>query len=213
MAERRYEEIVRLMDTDLDGNRSLAMALKEIKGISSRLSRAVLVVSGVDSSKKLKEISEDQIKKIEEIIREPIKAGIPVWMLNRRKDIETGNDIHLVSSDLDFAKKGDIDRMKKIRSWKGVRHTLGQPVRGQSTRSSFRVSGMVIGVSRKAAKAAAAPAPVAGATTAEAVPAAKPVAGAKPTAGAKPVAGAKPTTAKPEAKTAAKPVAKPEAKK
>ncbi len=213
MAERRFEEVVRLMDTDLDGNRSLGMALKEIKGISSRLSSAVLAVSGIDSSKKLKEISEDQIKKIEEIIKEPIKAGVPVWMLNRRKDIETGNDIHLVSNDLDFTKRGDIDRMKKIRSWKGVRHTLGQPVRGQSTRSSFRVSGMVVGVSRKAAKAAAAPAPAAGAAPAEAAPAAgaKPVAGAKPTAGAKPAAAA--TPAKAEAKPAAKPAAKTETKK
>ncbi len=199
MAERRFEEIVRLMDTDLDGNESLEMALKQIKGIDFRLSRSILAVSGLESKKKLKEISEDQIKQIEEIIKNPIKSGIPLWMINRRKDIETGADIHLVSNDLDFAKRSDIDRMKKIRTWKGFRHMLGQPVRGQSTRSSFRVSGMVIGVSRKAAKAAAAPAPAAAEPTPAAAAgksAAKPaVTAVKPgAAAAKPAATAKSAT-------------------
>ena len=213
MAERRFEEIVRLMDTDLDGNESLEMALKQIKGIDFRLSRSILAVSGLESKRKLKEISEEQIKKIEEIIKNPIKSGIPLWMINRRKDVETGTDIHLVSNDLDFARKSDIDRMKKIRTWKGFRHILGQPVRGQSTRSSFRVSGLVVGVSRKAAKAAAA-APAAEATAPAA--AGKPAAGAKTGAATKP--GATPTAAtttgkpgaaaKPEAKPAAKPVEK-----
>ncbi len=192
------------MDTDLDGNASLEMALKQIKGINFRLSRAVLSVSGIDSSKPLKEISEDQIKKIEAIIHDPISAGIPVWMLNRRKDMDTGKDVHLVSNDLDFTKKSDIDTMKKIRSWKGVRHIQGQPVRGQSTRSSFRVSGMVIGVSRKAIKAAAAPVPAEAAATA---------APGKPGV-ATAASGAKPAAVKPGAAPAVKPaaVAKPEAK-
>lgn len=205
MAERRFEEIVRLMDTDIDGTKSLEMALKEIKGIDFRLSRSIIAVAGAEPKKKLKEISEDQIKKIEEIIKNPLKSGIPLWMVNRRKDIETGADIHLVSNDLDFARKSDIDRMKKIRTWKGARHILGQPVRGQSTRSSFRVSGMVVGVSRKAIKAAAA-------TTAEATAAAagKPatsITTAKAPVAAKPgtAAAAKPTTtpAKAETKPAA----------
>ncbi len=211
------------MDTDLDGNASLEMALKQIKGINFRLSRAVSSVSGVDSSKPLKEISEDQIKKIEAIIRDPVNAGIPVWMLNRRKDMETGKDIHLVSNDLDLTKKLDIDIMKKIKSWKGVRHIQGQPVRGQRTRSSFRVSGMVIGVSRKAVKAAAAPAPAEAAATAAPGKPGAPVlgklgatapaaSGAKPAAVKPGVASAAKPTAAPAAKPAAKP-AKPEAKK
>ena len=93
------------------------MALKEIKGIHFRLSRSIIAVAGVEPTKKLKEISEDEIKKIETVIRDPIKSGIPLWMINRRKDVETGTDIHLVSNDLDFTKKSDIDRMKKIRTW------------------------------------------------------------------------------------------------
>lgn len=191
------------MDTDIDGTKTLEMALKEIKGIDFRLSRSIIAVAGAEPKKSLKEISEDQIKKIEEIIKNPLKSGIPRWMINRRKDAETGEDIHLVSNDLDFARKSDIDRMKKIRTWKGYRHILGQPVRGQSTRSSFRVSGMVVGVSRKAIKAAAAMA-----ATQEA---GKPIA---TTAAAKPGAAAAAKPAAPAAKSAApaaaaKPAAKP----
>ena len=207
MAERRFEEIVRLMDTDLDGNESLEIALKQIKGIDFRLSKSILAVSGVETKKKLKEISEDQITKIEEIIKNPVKSGIPSWMVNRRKDIDTGADIHLVSNDLDFARKSDIDRMKKIKTWKGARHTLGQPVRGQSTRSSFRVSGMVIGVSRKAIKAAAATTAAAVVATAAIKPGAPAVAG-KPAAvkpGAAPTAAKAPVAVKPGAAVAAKP--------
>ncbi len=207
MAERRFEEIVRLMDTDLDGSKSLEMALREIRGIHFRLSRSIISVAGMDPKKKLKEISEDEINKIENIIKNPLQSGIPLWMINRRKDAETGADIHLVSNDLDFARKSDIDRMKKIRTWKGARHILGQPVRGQSTRSSFRVSGMVVGVSRKAVKAAGAAAAAEGAMPATATPATgKPSAAGKPAvaaAPAKPAATTAKTTAAPTAKPAA----------
>jgi small subunit ribosomal protein S13 len=50
--------------------------------------------------------------------------------------------------------------MRKMRSYKGVRHQLGQPVRGQRTRSTFRTSKRAVGVMKKsAAKPAAKAAP------------------------------------------------------
>ena len=64
-------------------------------------------------------------------------------MKNRQKDLETGESKHLVSTDLDMRKDFDIRRLKKIRSYKGVRHTAGLPVRGQRTRSHFRTKGQV----------------------------------------------------------------------
>ena len=69
-------------------------------------------------------------------------------MVNRRKDIETGEDRHLVGVDLKFMQEQDIKRMIKIKSYKGVRHMFGLPVRGQRTRSSFR-GGRTVGVIRK----------------------------------------------------------------
>lgn len=93
--------------------------------------------------------------KLEDIMANPQKYNIPSWMFNRRKDPEKGVTVHLTTSQLELTEKNDIDRMKKIKCYKGIRHILGQPVRGQRTRSSFRKNGTV-GVQRTKAKPASA---------------------------------------------------------
>ena len=87
------------------------------------------------------------VLKIEEILENPLDFGIPAWMLNRREDYETGENIHLIESDLDMTLRDDLNRMKKTRSYKGRRHEVGLPVRGQRTKSTFRKSSTV-GVKR-----------------------------------------------------------------
>ncbi|MCX8194480.1 MAG: 30S ribosomal protein S13, partial [Candidatus Pacearchaeota archaeon] len=94
--------------------------------------------------------SDADIEKITKLIKNP---NFPGWLLNRRKDIETGADRHLITTDLDLAREFDIRRMKKIKSYKGIRHILGQPVRGQRTKAHFR-KGKAIGVSRSKTKPA-----------------------------------------------------------
>ncbi len=70
-------------------------------------------------------------------------------MLNRRKDVETGEDKHIVTTDINFVNDNDIKVMKMIRCYKGIRHSMGLPVRGQKTRSNFRKNkGKVMGVKR-----------------------------------------------------------------
>ena len=69
---------------------------------------------------------------------------------NRRFDRDDGTNKHYFGTDLDLAKEFDIKRYKKIRSYKGLRHALGQPVRGQRTRSHFRRKGKSIGVKKVA---------------------------------------------------------------
>lgn len=146
------------MTTDIDGSLSVERGLRKIKGIRFMFSRATCIAMGIDPRKKLGEMSDHDIKSIEAFIKNP---QLPSWMLNRRKDPETGNNLHLTMSDLDLRKREDINTMRRIRSYRGIRHELGQPVRGQRTRSSFRTSRSV-GVQKKkivqAAKPAAAPA-------------------------------------------------------
>jgi small subunit ribosomal protein S13 len=91
------------------------------------------------------------VAKIEEVLKDPLGHGIPAWMLNRRKDYETGSNLHLLGSDLVLAEKADIGREKKIRSRRGIRHELGLPVRGQRTRTTGR-KGLSVGVMRKEAR-------------------------------------------------------------
>jgi small subunit ribosomal protein S13 len=150
--KKELRAIVRVAGTDLDGEKPLIRALRGIKGISYSMSKAISNVSGFDQNIKLGSLKEEDVQKLEEIIKNPVKFGVPAWMVNRRKDIETGQDLHLTGTDLDITKKFDIQRMIDLKTWKGFRHMLGQPVRGQRTRSSFR-GGRVVGVIRKAVRA------------------------------------------------------------
>ncbi len=143
----RKEEIVRLVETDLDGTKPLRLAIREVKGVSFALGNAISHVCGF-GDKKVRDLTEAEQKRLEELVTNPEKAGIPLWLINRRRDPETGEDHHLAVSRLDLGQKMDINRLKKIRCYRGVRHSLGLPVRGQRTRGSFR-TGKVVGVSRK----------------------------------------------------------------
>jgi small subunit ribosomal protein S13 len=187
--------IVRVAETDLDGTRKLGISLVKIRGIGQGLAAALPRVTGLDPNELLGRMTEEQIAKLEAAIRDPASLGIPAHMINRRVDPADGTTKHVVSSELTIAKKYDIDSMKKMHSYKGVRHELGLPVRGQRTRSSFR-TGMTAGVSRAKVAAAAAPAgapvPAAGkaAATTPAAPGAATATAAKPAAAGGPPAAA-----------------------
>ncbi len=141
-----FRYIVRVANTDLDGNKPIADALRKIKGISFSFSNMVCTFSNIDKKKRAGILTVQEVEKLETTLKK-IPQLAPTWMLNRRKDYETGGDIHLLASDLDFTIDQDIRRMKKIRSYKGVRHGLKLPLRGQRTRGNFRKNkGKVMGV-------------------------------------------------------------------
>ena len=153
MPEEQKQELkyfVRIANTDLDGNKQIGNALTKIKGISFMLSHAILNVANIQKTKKAGYLSDDQASRIDEIIKDPSKFGVPSWMFNRKRDPEDNLDKHLTGTNLTFIQDNDIKMMKKIKSYKGIRHSLGLPVRGQRTRSNFRRNkGKVMGVKRK----------------------------------------------------------------
>ncbi len=155
----QFRHIVRIANTDLDGNRRIGDAIRKIKGIGFSFASALCQLSKVDGSKKAGNLSLEEVKRIDDAIAAASKT-VPVWMLNRRKDLEDGTNKHLLGTDLTFAQESDIRFMKQIRTYKGTRHAIGAPVRGQRTRSNFRRNkGKVIGVVKKKEGApAAAPA-------------------------------------------------------
>jgi len=156
-----FRHIVRIADTDLDGSKQLFSAIRKINGVSFMISHAVCIASGIDMKRITGEMTVDEVRKIEDVLNDPLKYGLPTWLLNRRKDVETGKDMHNIGTDLKVAIDNDIKLMKKIRCYKGVRHMIGQPVRGQSTKSNFRNKRnkkSTLGVQRKKAGAPAAPA-------------------------------------------------------
>lgn len=155
MAEdNNFRHLVRIANADLDGNKQIFYGLRKIKGVSFMFANMVCSIAGIDKSKKAGTLSDAEIQKLDEIVSNPKKFGAPSWMLNRRKDIETGEEKHLLSSDLDFAKQGDLKRLQKVKSYRGLRLFAGLPVRGQRTKSNFRRSkskgkGGSLGVKRK----------------------------------------------------------------
>jgi len=147
MAE-QVKGIVRIAGADVKGESQLFVSLQKIKGVGGSLANAVCRVHGLDRNKKIGTLTDEEIKKIEETLKNPAKFGIPSWAFNRRKDNETGQDKHIVGPDLRFTQEQDVKMMIKMKSYKGVRHMFGLPVRGQRTRSSFR-GGRTVGVVRK----------------------------------------------------------------
>jgi len=146
--ETGYRYVVRLANTDLDGSLPLVYGLAGIKGVGFNTALAILRVAGINPWKLTGELSDEEIRKIESILVDPLSNGIPGWMLNRRKDYETGLDLHLIGSDLIFKARQDIEREIKIKSWRGIRHSLGLKVRGQRTATTGRF-GPTVGVTKK----------------------------------------------------------------
>jgi len=146
-------KIVRMMQTDIPGNKSVYAGLTRIKGISWAMSNVLCLKMGINKTKKIEELSKEEIQKIEERMKNIECAG---FLLNRRNDFTTGKSSHLITTDLDYEKEMDIKRLKKIRSYRGLRHATGQPTRGQSTRSHFRTN-RKRGVGMKVNKPVAAP--------------------------------------------------------
>lgn len=160
MAE-QLKRIVRLLATDIPGELAVQRALRRIKGIGFMFARSVCVVSGVDPRKKIGLLADAELKALESAIKNETAAtghALPLWMLNRRNDPETGQTSHVLSAQLDLRLREDINTLRRIRAYKGIRHEQGQPVRGQRTRSSFRTK-RAVGVMKKAIKQAAKPAP------------------------------------------------------
>ena len=145
MAE--FKHLVRIANTDLKGEKAIVYALKDVRGIGVPFAHAICSVLGIDGLSKIGNITDTDMKRIDDVIKLPTKHGIPPWMFNRRLDMETGENKHVVTNDLIFHKDNDIKFMKRIKTYKGVRHSLNQPVRGQRTRSNFRANkGKVVGV-------------------------------------------------------------------
>ncbi len=152
------KHIVRILNTDLEGKKQVHMALTGIKGVGRRAASIFTAKAGVDPYATLGLLPDEQIDALKKVIEGDVSTVMPVWMLNHRGDMTTGSDLHIMGMDLTMKLREDLDLMKKMRSYKGIRHERGLRVRGQRTRSTGR-TGAIVGVSRKKEGAAAPAAP------------------------------------------------------
>lgn len=145
-SEFRY--IVRIGGLDISGTEKVAYGLAKIKGIGVNTAYALCRILNIDPESRIGLLTDEDVERIEEFLSNPSKYGLLNWMYNRRRDVKTGEDLHLYGPDLIIAVREDIETMKKIKSWKGVRHSLGLKVRGQRTRTTGRL-GVTVGVRKR----------------------------------------------------------------
>jgi small subunit ribosomal protein S13 len=151
---KEFKHIIRIKGTDLEGSKKVTYGLTKIKGVGVSMANAIVKIVNLKADGRLGNLTDAEISKIDDVISDFSKYSLPSRLVNRRKDVESGRDIHLITADLTLRIKNDIDFMKNIKSWKGVRHSLGLKVRGQRTKCTGR-TGRSVGVKKKLLIAAA----------------------------------------------------------
>jgi small subunit ribosomal protein S13 len=145
--DENFNYILRIVNTDINGENNIVQGLTQIKGIGRHMATFIADTAGIDRKIKFGNLREPDIEKIKEVI-ENIDEYVPTWMLNYQKDVYTGDSMHLISTDVAIRLRDDINMMKMIRSYRGVRHELGLKVRGQRSSSNGR-KGLALGVSKR----------------------------------------------------------------
>jgi len=169
-----FRYIVRVSNTDLDGTRPVGLALTGVRGVGARLAQVACRLADVPATERIGNLPEPVVETLETALT-TLPSKVPVWMINHPHEPIGGESLHLIGGDLETRRRDDMNQMKMIRSYRGVRHERGQKVRGQRTRSNGR-TGMAAGVLKKAAKEAAAASGKEASAPAAAAPAAEPAA-------------------------------------
>ncbi len=150
-----FRGIIRIVGKDMPGQTTVKNALRKVPGIGHTLSASLtkIVVKKADFAidELVGNLTDEQLKTFEDVIKNPATYGVPAFLLNRPIDPESGKPMHRVMTDLRFSVKNDIGKQVDIRTYRGWRHQMGQKTRGQRTRSTGR-TGMTVGVVKKALK-------------------------------------------------------------
>jgi small subunit ribosomal protein S13 len=145
--DENFNFIVRIANSDIDGQKRTVIGVQSIKGVGKRVSQIVIKKAGIDPSVKIGTLPDEKVKELEQLVLTYVEY-VPSWVINRQLDYESGADMHLFGNDLEMIQKDDVNRMKMIRCYRGVRHETRHKVRGQRTRSNGR-KGLTMGVSKK----------------------------------------------------------------
>ena len=142
-----FSYILRMADTDMDGQKTLATALTAVRGVGPRTAIQICKNTGFDPASLAGHLSAEEQETLRVAI-EGYAETVPLWMLNRQRDLETGDELHLTGQQVTLTLEDDINRLRTMKCYRGVRHASGNKVRGQRGRSNGR-GGLTLGVSRK----------------------------------------------------------------
>lgn len=108
--------MARIVGVDLPKNKSGEVGLTYIFGLGRSSARKILEQAGVDKEIKVKDWTDDHVNRIRKVINENFK----------------------VEGELRSSVQLNIKRLMDIGCYRGIRHRLGLPVRGQSTKNNAR---------------------------------------------------------------------------
>jgi len=148
LATEDFQHILRVLNTNVDGKNKIMFALTSIKGIGRRFANVCCKKAEVDMAKRAGELTAEEMESLMVIIASPRQFRVPEWFLNRKKDHKDGKYTQVVSNALDTKFRDDLERLKKIRNHRGLRHYWGLRVRGQHTKTTGR-RGRTVGVSKR----------------------------------------------------------------
>merc|ERR1712113_239340 len=146
-----FQHILRIQNTNIDGNIKIGYALTSIQGMGRRFADLVLKKAEIDVNKRAGQINAEELERIQTTMTNPKNFKIPTWFLNRQKDIKDGKDSQLTSNALSNKLREDLERMKKIRLHRGIRHMWTLRVKGQKTKTTGR-HGRTVGVLQRQKK-------------------------------------------------------------
>lgn len=150
VAREEGRQLIRILNTDIPGKLHIREALTKIKGIGVSFSHAICARYNLDEDKRVNQLTETELREIEATLK--TITNVDSWLLNRQHDFDTGEDTHLLTTDLRFRNDFDVKRLQKIKAYRGMRHAAGLPCRGQRTKAHFRKVGRAVGVSKTKAK-------------------------------------------------------------
>ncbi|KAL7718218.1 Small ribosomal subunit protein uS13 [Entamoeba marina] len=151
VGENDFQHMLRVCNTNLDGRRKIPYALTGIKGIGRRFAFLVCKRAGLDINRRAGLLKPEEVEKVVDILNNPLNYKIPVWFLNRQRDLKDGKDTQLISNAVETRLRDVVEGLKKIRAHRGLRHYWGLRVRGQHTKTTGR-RGRTVGVSRTKGK-------------------------------------------------------------
>eukprot|EP00998_Keelungia_sp_KM082_P010956 NODE_7179_length_602_cov_87.802105_g7156_i0.p2 GENE.NODE_7179_length_602_cov_87.802105_g7156_i0~~NODE_7179_length_602_cov_87.802105_g7156_i0.p2 ORF type:complete len:174 (+),score=47.82 NODE_7179_length_602_cov_87.802105_g7156_i0:58-522(+) len=143
-----FVAVLRLLNTNVNGNTRIGYALTAIKGVGRRFSILCCKKAEISLDRRAGTLNAEEIKRLTEVLQAPEKFKIPIWFLNRKKDPKEGKNSQLLSNQADAALRDDLIMLGKIRQHRGLRHAWGLRVRGQHTKTTGR-RGRTVGVSKK----------------------------------------------------------------
>jgi len=112
----------RILGIDIPTNKRVDIALRSIYGVGPLVSKTVLEETGIDPATRAKDLDEEQLSKI----------------TKKLQDVDVRGEKVLLEGDLRRMIGENLKRLKNVKTYRGMRHMRGLPVRGQRTQTNAR---------------------------------------------------------------------------